>query len=541
MKRIETSFLLATLFVATTLFGQTETKPVQVRGGLSTSNEFYSASGIAPRLPVNINRAVMRMSVSIYEQVELPFELYVSNQQTTLQQPFNQFGVSPTLFGWLRFHAGYFNAQLSELTFGDARMLGGGIEIMKQTFRFSLIYGRVRAALEADTTRQFFGQYSRRLFGAKLGFGDWEKEYCDINLIRAVDDTTTIAIIEGTPPANENLVLSAQAGVRITERAMLRLEVAGSLFSNDLRSEIVKDAPMPRALFTPRYSSQADLAATFNLNAKLADDLSLALNARWIGPGFVSLGFVQLQNDVFQTTIAPSYRFAKGRGYARASIGFQTNNLRNTRLAPTTRNIYSLSSGMQLTENVALDAQYANFGVRTTPRNDSLRIENISQSLSISPRFNFQLFGSPSAVMMTYSYQNVDDQSILGGAVNQNRTHMAMTTWSQSFKIPLTLATTAMLNNSTIGASSIKIVSLTETIGYGFLDGRLTTSFTFGVNVVSNVAQDTQLTTAFIASYGMGQYGALSMNISNNVFNAGSTLPQFRELQGSLQYNVNFN
>lgn len=322
---------------------------------------------------------------------------------------------------------------------------------------------------------------------------------------------------------------------------MLRLEVAGALFSNDLRSDVVENATMPSWLFTPRYSSQADFAATLNLNAKISDQFSLAFNGRWIGPGFVSLGFVQLQNDVFQTTIAPSLRFAKGRGYVRGSYGFQTNNLRNTRLAPTTRNIYALSSGMQFNEHAALDAQYTNFGVRTTPRNDSLRIENISHALSISPRFSFQLFGSPSNLMLTYSYQNVDDQSILGGAINQNRTQTTVATWSQSFKIPLTLATTALRNHSTISTSEIKIISLTETVGYGFLDGKLTAAFTFGVNLVSNSATDTQWTSAFIATYGMGQYGALSMNVSNNTFNTTSTLPQFRELQGSLQYNVNFN
>ncbi|MFQ3599379.1 MAG: hypothetical protein SNJ55_13420 [Chloroherpetonaceae bacterium] len=523
------------------LLAQSQSEPIQVRGGISTSNEFYASTGIAPRLPSNINRAVLRMSVSIYEQVELPFELYLSNQQTTLQQPFNQFGVSPTFFGWLRFHAGYFNTQLSELTFGDARMLGGGVEIMKETFRFSVIYGRIRAALDADTTQQFYGQYSRRLFGVKLGFGNWEKGYFDVNVIRAIDDSTTIVGVEGVQPAHENLVVSAQTGFLMAERVMLRLEAAGALFSNDLRSEAVEKASLPSFIFTPRYSSQADFAATLNLNAKISDQFSLALNGRWIGPGFVSLGFVQLQNDVFQITIAPSLRFAKGRGYVRGSYGFQTNNLRNTRLAPTTRNIYALASGMQFSDNIALDAQYTNFGVRTAPRNDSLRIENISHALSISPRFTFQLFGSPSNLMLTYSYQNVDDQSILGGAVNQNQTQSAIATWSQSFRFPLTLATTALRNHASVGAARIKITSITETIGYGFLDGKLTTALTFGVNLVSNSATDTQWTSAFLVTYGMGRYGALSMNVSNNTFNTTSTLPQFRELQGSLQYNVNFN
>jgi hypothetical protein len=539
MKRAISFF--AVVATAATLLAQSQPEPIQVRGGLSTSNEFYSSTGIAPRLPSNINRAVLRMSVSIYEQIELPFEMYLSNQQTTLQQPFNQFGVSPTFFGWLRFHAGYFNTQLSELTFGDARMLGGGVEIMKQTFRLSIIYGRIRAALEADTTQQFYGQYSRWLFGLKLGFGDWEKGYFDVNISRAIDDSTTIAGIVVVQPAHENLVVSAQTGFLISERVMFRLEVAGALFSNDLRSDVVEDAPLPSFIFTPRYSSQADFAATLSLNAKISDQLSLALNGRWIEPGFVSLGYVQLQNDVFQTTIAPSFRFAKGRGYVRGSYGFQTNNLRNTRLSPTTRNIYALASGWQVSEHIALDAQYTNFGVRTTPRNDSLRIENISQSLTISPRFNFQFFGSPSNMMLTYIYQNVDDQSILGGAVNQNETQSAMATWSQSFRFPLTLATTALHNHSTVGASRIKITSLTETVGYGFLDSKLTTAITFGINLVSNGATDTQWTSAFIATYGLGQYGTLSMNVSNNTFNTTSTLPQFREMQGSLQYNVNFN
>lgn len=174
----------------------------------------------------------------------------------------------------------------------------------------------------------------------------------------------------------------------------------------------------------------------------------------------------------------------------------------------------TFSATAQISPSIGLDAQYSNYGIRTAPRNDTLRIENVAQSLVLSPRFQFTLFEAPANLFVSYSLQDVNDQSILGGAINRNTTHTLLASWSQSFQSPLTLATTLLYNNASVGGTNISILSLTETAGYSFLEDRLSMSLTGGINIVNSSGSDTQLTGNLSASYSFGAYGTLSLNLS---------------------------
>ncbi|MFN3428258.1 MAG: hypothetical protein ACK41G_11890 [Candidatus Thermochlorobacter sp.] len=512
-------------------------QPIRLSGTLNLSAEGYGISGANPRYPSSIARAILQANVTLFDQIQLPFQLFLSTQQLALQQPFNQFGVSPKFFdGKLTLHAGYFALQLSELTFGDARILGGGIETDLGTFRVSALYGETRTALQADTTQNFFGQYQRRAFAAKIGAGQLNAFHIALNVMYAVDDSNSIRALTTTLPPSENLAASLAFGFPITDRIDVSGEIGASLFSNDIRSPKVDDLNLP--IFTARFSTQLDGAATVSINTRPIDDLTIGLNGRWIGPGYVSLGYVQLQNDLFDLTLSPGMRLLSGNLLLRGSFGVRFNNLRSNRLALSSRTIANFSATAQISPSIGLDAQYSNYGIRTAPRNDTLRIENVAQSLVLSPRFQFTLFEAPANLFVSYSLQDVDDQSILGGAINRNTTHTLLASWSQSFQSPLTLATTVLYNNASVGGTNISILSLTETAGYSFLEGKLSTSLTGGVNIVNSSGSDTQLTGNLSASYSFGAYGTLSLNLSANAYNSTTTAPTFREFQGILQYTI---
>jgi hypothetical protein len=127
----------------------------------------------------------------LFDQIRLPFEIFITNDDRGYRQPFNQFGVSPRLWGWLTLHAGYFSSQLSELSFGDTRLLGGGVELTPGNFRFSLLYGRSQHAVNADTANDVRGLYQRTLLAAKLGYGAENSAYVHLQFLRAWDDSTS--------------------------------------------------------------------------------------------------------------------------------------------------------------------------------------------------------------------------------------------------------------------------------------------------------------------------------------------------------------
>ncbi len=141
--------------------------PIRLEGGISLSSELYSSTGIAGRRPKQSYRAILSPTLVIYDQIRLPFEIFVTNDDRGYRQPFNQFGMSPNFWGWLTLHGGYFSSRLSELSFGDTRLLGGGVELTPGDWRVSVLYGRSQMAVDPDTANGVRGLYERTIFTAK--------------------------------------------------------------------------------------------------------------------------------------------------------------------------------------------------------------------------------------------------------------------------------------------------------------------------------------------------------------------------------------
>jgi hypothetical protein len=151
------------------------------------------------------------------------------------------------------------------------------------------------------------------------------------------------------------------------------------------------------------------------------------------------------------------------------------------------------------------------------------------------------LFDAPSTVFASYSLQDVDDRSILGGATNRNVTHTLLASWAQSFQSPLNLATTLLYNQANVGGNSISILSLTETVSYSFFEGKLSSALTGGINLINSNGSDTQLTGNLSASYHLGSYGTISLNISANSYNSTTTAPTFVNFKAFFNIPSDFN
>ena len=211
--------------------------PMRLSGTFSSSAELYSSTGIPARRPNSSYRFIFAPTVTVYDQIQLPFELYYTSEDRGFRQPFNQFGVSPRLFGWLTLHGGYYSANISEFTFGDSRLLGGGFELRPGKFRLSFLYGRSQAAVATDTLLGFRGMYDRRVMAAKLGFGTDDGFHIDLNFLRAVDDSASLQ--------------NPRPGVA-SDSAVSRFDVApqeiGYRFRASTEDEYLGD-PLPGSLF----------------------------------------------------------------------------------------------------------------------------------------------------------------------------------------------------------------------------------------------------------------------------------------------------
>lgn len=546
MKRYAPYSIMVCL-VATALFGkaqeQTQKSKVEVKASASLTSNFYSSSGIDPRQPSNMQYGIVRASVKLWDMVELPFELYFTTGQTRFQQPFNQFGVSPKISNWLTLHAGYFSTRFSDLTFGDLRLLGGGFELTPGNFRLKAVYGQSRQAVVPDKVNFAPGAYSQYAYAVSLGYGNLSKTYFNINLFHAKDDAKSIKQDTTVIMPAENLVSSLDIGVRFGQYVTLRGEGAISAYSSNINSESLSSVSLnvPGLLFTPNASSRVDGAGMVNMDVNPSNYWSFSLGARWIGPGFNTLGYSLLPNDLFEYTFAPRFRLFGNKLMVRSRLGLRYNNLRANRLATTSRFTGLVSATYQVNTLLAIDGTFSQNQIESGHKLDTLRISNVLNSYSISPRLSFTAFGGNSNVMLTFSHQNSSDKNAYTQDLNEVKTNNVNVVHILTYPSSLSFSATLLFNQTQMDMFDSKIFHFSETIGRRFVNNRLNTSVSLGANRVKTNDSSTQFVFRVNASYSFNRYGTLSFFITNNSYRGyGVVSSNYREIYGNLQYNVNF-
>jgi hypothetical protein len=527
--------LLALLALSLTAVSQTQ--PIRVSGSVGLSTELYSSSSAdpqwTPRSDQHVSRAVLRTTVTLFDQIDLPFEAYISTQSSGYHQPFNQFGVSPLIGGWLRLHGGYFSSRISDLTFGDERLLGGGVEMSPGAWRVSALYGRSRQALAPDTAGGYGGDYRRMITAAKVGYGKEGEFFVHLNALHAQDDTASISAgaAELLPAARENVMGSLAFGVPFGDVVRATGEVALSHTINDLRLRSREG-----------YTAQVDGAAKLNILIIPAQQWQIGLNSRWVGPGYYTLGYVQMPNDIFEFTVAPALRLTEERINLRASLGMMFNNLRGNRLARTTRLIGSFTGNWQMSEQFGIAANYSNYGMRSTHTKDSLRVDHLTQSVYISPTYTFEGLGGTNSLNANFMLQSATDGNPVTTEGNENSARAAALMHSLTLPSTLNLTTGVTWNGMTSSYSDTDILSFSETVGRSFLDNALSVSLTGGYNIVaSETGTDGQFSGRLMLGYSFEKYGMLSLSLSNNSYSYGQPdRPSFDEWYGSLQYSAGF-
>ena len=545
---VRTAWSVVQIVAASLIFfgsvrAQGSSSPISLSGTFDAGTEMYSSEGIDPRRPHNAFRAVFSPTISIFDQIRLPFEFYVTSEDRGFQQPFNQFGVNPELWGWLTLHAGYYTANTSELTYGDARMLGAGVEARPGNFRMAFLYGRIQQALAPDTANGFRGAFERRAWAAKIGYGAETGLHLYVNLMRAYDDSTSLS---GAPPdvaPKENLVASVQYGIPLLTHALfLSGEFALATISNDTRiAPLDSSTGFLSSMFTPRYSSQVDGAATISLAITPSETWSLQFSGRWVGPGYVTLGYPLLQNDDLDGLVSPSVRLFDHKLSIRGSLGLRYNNLRNTKLSTTRRTIGTMNISVLPAPEWGVDFMYANYGMQSGTVNDTLRLANISQSVTISPRYTFPAFGGLSTTLLTYSMQQFTDFNTITGSLSDNTTHAGVVSWIMSWPSTFALTTTLMYTSSVAYAYETIVKGITETAAYS-LSGAVSTHLSVGYTEIRTVGEDGQIVGRASVTYSPKGWGSFTLTISSNAYNYDprSSAASFREHVGSLSYSYGF-
>lgn len=539
---VSSAFLLFCPFAA-----QSEDSWLRLHGSLGASTDYFQGNATLPALDP-VHRASFTISLTLFNQVELPFTAYITNRSGAgYSQPFSQIGVSPKIGDWLQLHGGYFNKNYSEFTLGDVRLLGGGADITSKKFQVSALYGYSLLARAPDSSQNFGGTYARRILGGRFGFTS-EQNIFAITIVHAQDEQSSIIPTASTRLPYENFLTSLSYSGSIIENVLdVNAEAGLSLFNANTNAMLADSANRItelESLVGFNSSSSMDAAFRFGAGVNFSESFSIRGNFRWVGPGFISLGYNQLLNDVLDVTVSPSLRLFDNSLTLSGSIGSRTNNLRGLKESTTSQLIGSAAVNAQLTQQIAIDASYSNFGMRSTAVNDTIRMSNIAQFFSLSPRVNFQLFGATNSASVSAQYQASEDRTQFSERAINNRNTTLSAMHSIAFESSLSFTTLAMKNSGETGGTtgiSTSITTINETIGYSIFDKTLALSASLGMNFIKAVTENSQFFVRGTASYSAGAWGNLGLSLMSNSYNYTATgALSYSEFQASLQYGVSF-
>ncbi len=519
-----------------------------INGQINLSSDIYSASGIEPRHPSFVSRAIIRSTVTIEDIIQLPFELYITTNQIGFQQPFNQFGISPKVGKWLQVHGGYFSKKLSNLTFGDLRILGGALDLSPGDFRASFLYGLGRIARSPDSMVAFQGEYSRSIAAAKLGYGDEQESFVHLNIVRSIDDSTSLQRREGfiLPEPMANTVASISTGLVYNSLLKFNGEASVSATTRSLKVQNIESEILPSI---PNWilptNSTTSLDKAFKVSANLSPTTSFSIQSmvQWIGPGYITSGFPQLQNDVFEWTVSPSLRLFSNSLFLKPSIGIRKNNVLDNRFSTTTRTVGSFVGAWQPSQNFSLNSSYTNFGMSSEHRNDTLFVRNVFSHFSLNPRITFRISDVASTVGALISLQDVEDKNSILQFTTRTTVKVVSLYHSLFFPSSLSFNTNLSFNSVITSLVNTKIFSVQEKVSKTFFNQKFLTSFQFGINYLETTTSDLQMVSIMQLSYDFGSnFGKLSVNNSFNSFaSQDKTIrPTFNELQSTLQYSISF-
>lgn len=544
-------------------------RPLKVNGGISVNQIFYSASNMDDRRDPNSLFLSGNLNIDIYGW-SVPLSFTYSNQNTSFQQPFNQYSLHPT-YKWITAHIGYSSMVFSPYTVNGHLFNGIGVDAAPtETLKFSAFYGRFQKAVEADTSNNTTPVYKRMGYGFKAGYA---KNGTGIELIlfHAKDDIHSISYIPDTfydslsgeeVLPEENLVVGVNVQQNLAKKVMATVEFATSAITRDLRasesdeknSNILSRA---EALYTPRVSSSYYNAYKCGLNYN-GGVYVIGVSYERIAPGYRTLGAYYFNNDLENITANATAGLFNGKVNLSLNAGTQRDNLNDEKVSTFRRMVGALTISYRVSDRLNVNTTYSNFTSFTNIRSQFVDINQLTPYDNLDT-LNFTQISRNANVNINYALstqkekrQNINlnvswqDASSEQNGVDQNAGTAFIninTAYSLNLE-PKNLIITAGFNNSHSEAPQMKsttlgpILSLTRS----YLDKKLRSIVTTSYNrsytngtLVSNITS-----VRATGTYSVKKKHNLNLTITVVNREGGPEEEGFTEFTGTLGYNYNF-
>ena len=539
---------------------------VNASGSVSLNQIFYNASGIENRrdpysyfLSANLNMDVAGIA--------LPFSFMLSNQNSSFQQPFNQFSINPT-YRSVTAHVGYNSLTYSPYTLNGHIFLGAGADVQpaNSPFHFSAMYGRLNKAVEPDTLNPnapppFF---KRMGYGFKAGYSK-DRDFLHLILFHAEDRINSISFVPDSLALlpEENLVLSVQGGKAIGSKLFFTAEWASSAITKDTRAsegDLENNAVFSlfSPVFTHRNSTAYYNAFKSNLNYQ-TNYFTVGMGYERVDPGYRTHGAYFFNNDLENVTANIAARLMQSKVNISTNIGVQRNNLENRELSEMERMVGAVNISYNASNRLSFNSSYSNFTTFTNIRSqfqdinqltpydnlDTLDFTQVSQTATFNTNY---MFGDGSAnrqyLNVNLSFQDASDKR---SDIDQNTGSLfynVNATYNLSF-LATNLSFTAGFNANRSEAGLIQSTTLGPTLAVtkAFPEKKLRGTVSSSLN---NSYNEDMLINRVLNVRLLGNYRVhkkQNLNLSLIMVNRRSTIqgsPAFTEFTGTLGYSYHF-
>lgn len=530
-------------------------------GQLGVSGDFYrmNATGgdVRPRRPDEMLRFMGSGSIGI-KGINIPFSVMLSNNQRNINTPIptdqnlvdfitnpvNSVGFAPT-FKFGKITLGTYAPKFTFYTSGDIRVFGAGLDaLFDKKWRVAFHAGNGQIPVPQNLPLGISGAYTRRVYTGKVGYGEDNGTHLHFAMMKVTDIVRSVPETLGAVPPSDNVVISVTGRYKINDNYSVESEAARSGFTeNTLANQFENSGGgFLRSMLPINASSRLGTAAkaAFNKQGKI---LSGRLYADYMTEGFRTLGYPFLQPDQINYRIEPRLNLVNGKVNISGAIGQRINNVSGLKAAKNTQLTSMLNVNWQATEKLSLAASYSNFGFRSTARNDTLRVENVNQSINFTPTYTIAGTKYTHVITASASFDLFDDYNLLTGKENSNNSNTLLGSYILSFnEKPLTFDFTAMQFTNKLAIQEMQMRSVTAGTSYQFMEKKMSSGLklTWMENSVDRQDPSRQLMTQITYKYDVIKKLTLGINASINLFRFGTEKPgvSFREtmLSSSLNY-----
>jgi hypothetical protein len=324
-----------------------------INGGVSMNHIFTLTPGDSTKSNLYSMYLVGNLNLNFFGVVNIPLSFAYTNQQLSknVSLPFNRFSIAPS-YKWIKIYAGYASMQFSPYSLAGHEIFGGGVELTPDNgWKISAIFGRMKKASTGDdgldpAYHRLGGGVKVEYTGTKFGAG--------VNIFKAQD---LVASLPDTLPVTpqDNLTGSINLNLNMIKNLQWGVEYGFSILNRNIRQNN-DDGQGFRLLHT-----QGILSTYHALKTNLMYTSPVgAIGATYerVAPDYMTLGAYYMTNDYenitgnFSTTIKSVS--------AAFNIGYQRDNLSDTKNNTTSRMIYSGNASANLGKKWTLGANFSN-------------------------------------------------------------------------------------------------------------------------------------------------------------------------------------